>query len=71
LLYNKIKVNRGSKDKIYMGERLDIRLKGKIERANILFIITCMEYNSGVAHKPKGGWCEKKNILLLFRSFFL
>ena len=54
-----------------MGERLDIRLKGKIERANILFIITCMEYNSGAAHKPKGGWCEKKNILLLFRSFFL
>ncbi len=44
-----MKVNRDSKDKIYMGERLDIRLKGKIERANILFIIVWMEYNSGAA----------------------
>ena len=65
-----LKINHGSKDKIYMVERLDIRFKGKMRKTNFLFIIACMEYNSGAAHNPKGGWCEKNDILSLFCSSF-
>jgi len=57
--------------KIFTVKILDIRFKGKRERANILFFIARMEYNSGAAHKLKGGWCEKNSDLSLFCSSFI